>query len=94
MFVTFEKTKEYDNLILNKRYPIKTVKRNLKDSLNQFIEALHSKMNFPLMERNFSDKTKFSLDILKKNDYNIKLLKEEKHTDEVEIIETNHYVGI
>lgn len=62
--------------------------------LKQYEEALVSNNNFPKMERNFYYKTKLSLDILNKNNFQIKGMKSEKQEENLQIIERNHYLGL
>lgn len=80
-------------MILNKRYPFKKVQENLTQILKKYEEALLTNENFPTMERNFYYKTKLSLDILKRNNFQIKAITSESQEENLEIIERNHYLG-
>lgn len=62
--------------------------------LKQYEEALVSNNNFPKMESNFYYKTKLSLDILNKNNFQIKGMKSENKEENLQIIERNHYLGL
>ena len=87
------KKKEYDNLILDKRYPLEKVQANLLEILNKYIQSLHTNNNFPKMEHEFLLKTQTSLNTLKNNNYKVILKKNQEETESVQIIEINHLIG-